>query len=297
MMDHVTQILCHPIYYMVKKVLNLTPNDCTDNQHLGAAYAASMMRENVKVQSIDVSAITDRFPLFIQLIVLRELLEMLGFKKDFVRQAIAGLRDLLGSSRSFKIIPFGSTISSIRYEVGQPMGTNISIPLAALSHHVLVRLAAYRAGLNAATFSSYRILGDDQVMANSKVAECYLTLLSELGMDYSKAKSYGLTGRLGTLSEFAKRLLFSISTQPLELSPLSPQLLSRGIYLAIFDLYRKNIGDTIQIDELIRGWCKTLLNDNQVTTLVRLAIMRIMLSLPMTVTVKGVHPRSELSHF
>lgn len=176
------------------------------------------------------------------------------------------------------------------------MGTNISIPLAALSHHVLVRLAARRSGLNSTRFASYCILGDDQVLGNLNVANSYIGLLSELGMEYSKPKSFGLAGRLGTLSEFAKRLLFSTDHRVLELTPLSPQLLSRGRYISIIDLYRKNMGTAISLDGVVRGWCRNTFNDNTLTALHTLTLIRIMLSLPMTATVKGVHPRAELTH-
>lgn len=78
MMDHVTQILCHPIYYVVKRTLALTDRDATNIQQRGTEISNSVMSNGRPVQSIDVTAITDRIPLEIQLVVLEELLLHLG---------------------------------------------------------------------------------------------------------------------------------------------------------------------------------------------------------------------------
>lgn len=264
MMDHVTQVLCHPIYYILRKVLDRVDADCTFNQDNGVKISYSTMLKGHPVQSIDVSAITDRIPLSIQLVVLEELLKVLGINENMISRTKAGLEALLGSSRTMRIRPTSSKETSfIRYAVGQPMGTNISFPLAALSHHVLVRLSARLTGLDSTKFNSYRILGDDQVISNKGVALSYTQLLIELGMEYSKTKSIGLASdRKGTLSEFAKRLMFKAEGASFEITPLSPQLLSRNRNLAIFDLYRKSYGDTIKIDVLYRGWLTRTLNDN-----------------------------------
>jgi len=298
MMDHVTQLMCHPIIYMLRKILDRVPNDCTINQDDGVKITYLTMSKGIPIQSIDVSAITDRIPISIQLIVLEELLKVLGINDNMISRTRQGLESLLGSSRAMRFRPTSSKETSfIRYEVGQPMGTNISIPLAALSHHVLVRLSAKLTGLNSTTIDKYRILGDDQVISNKEVALSYTRLLTELGMDYSKTKSIGLTSRLGTLSEFAKRLMFRAEGASIEITPLSPQLLSRNRNFAIIDLYRKSYGDTIKIDALYRGWLMSALNDNTQYVLSWLTMVRILLSLPILWNTKGVHPRMELVEF
>jgi len=50
----------------------------------------------------------------------------------------------------------------------------------ALTHHVLVRLAAYRKGFE--KFSHYMIIGDDVVIFNEQVAEEYLKILDHIGV-------------------------------------------------------------------------------------------------------------------
>lgn len=76
--------------------------------------------------------------------------------------------------------------------------------MLALTHHMLVALAAQRVGFPIGTFTSYAVLGDDIVLANGQVARSYLNLMREIGVGIGLAKS--LVSRNGTL-EFAKRFI------------------------------------------------------------------------------------------
>jgi hypothetical protein len=69
----------------------------------------------------------------------------------------------------------------------------------ALTHHVLVRVAALRCGKP--HFTDYVILGDDIVIANADVAQQYKALLSTLDMPISEAKTHVSNDTF----EFAKR--------------------------------------------------------------------------------------------
>lgn len=94
--------------------------------------------------------------------------------------------------------------SSVRYATGQPMGAYSSFAMLALTHHMLVALAAKRVGFPIGTFTSYAVLGDDIVLANGQVARSYLNLMREIGVKIGIAKS--LVSRRGVL-EFAKRFI------------------------------------------------------------------------------------------
>jgi hypothetical protein len=76
--------------------------------------------------------------------------------------------------------------------------------MLALTHHILVAIAAQRVGFPIGTFTSYALLGDDIVIANGQVARSYLALMKEIGVDISVSKS--LISRKGVL-EFAKRFI------------------------------------------------------------------------------------------
>jgi hypothetical protein len=80
------------------------------------------------------------------------------------------------------------------------MGAYSSWCTFSICHHAVVLLAATRAGLSH-TFSGYALLGDDIVIANDRVAEEYRTIISELGVSLSEAKSHVSKDTY----EFAKR--------------------------------------------------------------------------------------------
>jgi hypothetical protein len=76
-----------------------------------------------------------------------------------------------------------------RYAVGQPMGAYSSFPMLALTHHVIVQIAARRAG-KLGWFTNYALLGDDVVIADPMVAPQYLLLMRDiLGVEINLSKS------------------------------------------------------------------------------------------------------------
>jgi hypothetical protein len=95
-------------------------------------------------------------------------------------------------------------MAPVRYEAGQPMGAYSSWPIMALTHHIIVQVAAARAGRGGSTrrpFGNYCLLGDDLVIGDDSVAEQYKKLLITLGMDYSPEKTHTSPN----VFEFAKR--------------------------------------------------------------------------------------------
>lgn len=95
--------------------------------------------------------------------------------------------------------------------------------MLALTHHVMVNVAARRVGKT--NFKAYALLGDDLVIADRAVADAYLVIAKDLGIEINLFKS--LVSETA-VSEFAKRL-FSESG---DLSPLPPKLvlsLLRGL--------------------------------------------------------------------
>lgn len=74
--------------------------------------------------------------------------------------------------------------------------------MLALTHHLMVAVAAKRAGFPFGKFNLYAVLGDDIVIANGKVAREYLNVCTDIGVKVGIHKS--LISRNGVL-EFAKR--------------------------------------------------------------------------------------------
>jgi len=92
--------------------------------------------------------------------------------------------------------------------------------MLALTHHILVRIAATRVGLT--NFSHYALLGDDIVIANSSVAKSYHHLMTVvLGVDINLSKSLISKDSF----EFAKRLV----TMAGEVSPVGAKNLLVGL--------------------------------------------------------------------
>lgn len=88
----------------------------------------------------------------------------------------------------------------VRYAVGQPMGAYSSFAMLALTHHIIVRVAAIQ------TFTDpnkllYAVLGDDGAMSHSRVAKRYISIFQDLGMEINPIKGFD-----GTVLEFAKQL-------------------------------------------------------------------------------------------
>jgi hypothetical protein len=88
----------------------------------------------------------------------------------------------------------------VKYAVGQPMGAYSSFAMLALTHHVIVQIAAQRAKVPKSSLI-YMILGDDGAMANKKVARYYKEIFSYLGMEINPIKGFE-----GTVLEFAKQI-------------------------------------------------------------------------------------------
>lgn len=108
------------------------------------------------------------------------------------------------------------------------MGAYSSWAMLALSHHVIVRVAAHRVGI--VNFKDYCVLGDDVVIRNSAVADSYFNLMKSLGVSINLSKSVNSF----EFAEFAKNW-----TGPgVQITPIGPGLTLRSIrdrnYLAIY---------------------------------------------------------------
>jgi hypothetical protein len=96
------------------------------------------------------------------------------------------------------------------------MGAYSSWASLALTHHVIVRVAAIRSGF--VNFKDYCVLGDDVVIANDAVASEYLQLMKSLGVEINLTKSV----ISDEFAEFAKRLRGPL----VEYSPLGAGLIT-----------------------------------------------------------------------
>jgi len=179
-LDYWSQTCLKPYHDAMNSILRKIKTDCTFSQG-----SFTRILPLSPFYSLDLSNATDRMPLVVQMRVFEKL-----FGKE---KASAWAHVLVGYEYTSKGNP------SVSYNAGQPMGAYSSWCAMALTHHVLVRVAALRAGIP--HFTSYCLLGDDIVIANALVAQQYKDLLSQLDMPISEQKTHVSDDTF----EFAKR--------------------------------------------------------------------------------------------
>lgn len=195
MVDYWTQWSLMGLHtFIFTQVLRKLECDGTFNQGAPLKRLAEIVRDG-PAASKDLSAATDRLPLPLQVDILNTFFDTSIFT---------------WWGRLWKR-PFHFKEKPLYYSVGQPMGAYSSWASLALSHHVILRIAAIRVGLR--NFTKYAILGDDIVIGHDAVAKSYQHLMDILGVGISKHKS--LQSSNGTF-EFAKRLV----SHHVEFSPL-----------------------------------------------------------------------------
>lgn len=148
-----------------------------------------------KFYSFDLTAATDRLPIDLQV----QVLSAMGADGDLWRQLLSF--DWFYKDKYYT------------YSVGQPMGAYSSWAMLALTHHVIVHIAARRARIKG-TFYGYAVLGDDIVINNDAVASEYLKLMDDLGVTINLSK----TIQSADYIEFAKRFC----TSKVDFSPIGP---------------------------------------------------------------------------
>jgi len=135
-------------------------------------------------------------------------------------------------------LPFKTpTGDMVYYQTGQGMGIYSSWAIIALTHHIIVRLAAYRVGIK--DFQDYIILGDDVTIGNEAVAGSYAKIIEQLGMEIRLTKSV-IPHQDYNSVEFASKLIVNgRNIRPLPL----------GLLLQ---------GDSIRMISLVLTTCTTL---------------------------------------
>jgi len=208
MCDAWTQWALEPLHSWLFDTLRHINTDGTFDQ-MKPVYL-SMSKYNCGY-SLDLSAATDRLPISIQVRLLSTLIS-----KDF---AVQWARLLVG--RTYFLpgnVKLGIAPQELKYSVGQPMGALSSWAMLALTHHLIVQVAAWEAGYSVKEwYSGYAVLGDDLVIFDPKVKDQYLLILADLGVECGIAKSLLSNNR--SVIEFAKRTLYEgVDISPIPLS-------------------------------------------------------------------------------
>lgn len=168
--DYWTQAVLKPFHDDVMEVLKTFRADRTFDQ----GDLTYLLNEK-EFYNYDLSDATDRFPLGVQKIVMEHLY---------------GSEVAESWGRILTTLPFKTQDGSyIHYKTGQPLGLYSSWPVFSLSHHVIVQLAAFKAG-HALPFERYALLGDDIVICDKDTAHNYNDLMvNTLGVKISALKT------------------------------------------------------------------------------------------------------------
>nr|QIP68032.1 RNA-dependent RNA polymerase [Erysiphales associated mitovirus 1] len=173
MVDYHSQFTLRKIHDQIFSLLKKFDTDRTFNQNPFANWEVN----KEYFYSLDLSAATDRFPIHLQ----KKLLSVIYDDNTFGREWVKLLTD-----RDY-YDPEGNIH---RYSVGQPMGAYSSWAVFALTHHLVVAWAAFKARKLSVRFNQYILLGDDIVIKDRYVASQYITIMNRLGVEVSPHKTH-----------------------------------------------------------------------------------------------------------
>jgi len=242
MADYWTQYCLLPLHKSLFSLLEKF-NDC--DATFDQDTAVSSFSGHSEYYSYDLKSATDLIPRYLY----KVMLDIIYGKPigDYWETMVAD-RDfkLPDESKGKPYVHEGKTF--VRYGRGQPMGILSSWASLALLHHFLVQFANYQESGEIQMFDKYRVLGDDIVIADTKVARNYLQICQDLDIPISLAKSVisppsSIEGKKGwRLFQFANQIVLG----PVNISPLSlKEEISSQTFSARLELVTRLVG---------RGW-------------------------------------------
>lgn len=241
------QCMLYPLHRILYSKLGLIPNDGTWDQLKPLDNIINKVKEILssggkpQVYSYDLSAATDRFPIWFQM-------EVLTFLTN--RRFAECWRDLLilpkYYTRPITVWPRGD---ALKYGSGQPMGLYSSWATFSFCHHILVQLAARRVGYKG-WYPWYALLGDDIVILGQDVAVAYRVLCARLDVKIGLAKS--LESENGSF-EFAKRFYVKgVDCSPVSIREYWVSLSSLPAFAELIARIKRSKPD-LRLADAIRG--------------------------------------------
>ncbi|UTS95837.1 RNA-dependent RNA polymerase [Rugonectria rugulosa mitovirus 1] len=233
MVDYHSQLVLRSIHEECMKNIQHLPQDRTFTQDPHNKW------DNGKdlFWSLDLSSATDRFPIYLQQKVMRNI-----YDSDAISES---WKNLLVDRDYYYKDEYTKVESNYRYSVGQPMGAYSSWIIFTITHHLVVHYAAHLCGIE--DFNQYILLGDDIVIKNNKVADKYKGIMMRLGVDISPAKTHVSK----TTYEFAKRWVRSgIELSGLPLKGIFNNIRSLQKTFSIIYEYNQTCGNHKMINSL-----------------------------------------------
>jgi len=199
LVDSVTQSVMKPIHLALFRILNNLPNDGTFDQDASVTRCSVKAAAAGKAYSFDLSAATDRLPVSLTGNIIESLFGISGLSQSWQKVMIE--RDFKFSS--FVREEFNLPDINYRYSVGQPMGCLSSWAGLAITHHWVMQFCSFLVTRNWEWEERYEVLGDDIVIFDTDLANSYLEVMKQLGLEINLSKS--ITSHNKPCFEFAKR--------------------------------------------------------------------------------------------
>jgi len=177
------QLIFQPLHVRLDALAKRLSSSTVHDQNKGAFALLDALEQGRKLHSFDLSSATDRFPLGLQLAVLRGL----GLKEWVPR--------VVDSCQRWNVQGWPDRVA---YAIGQPMGLYSSFPLFHLTHIGLLTCLCSSRSVGTDVF---KVQGDDVQVTDPAVAEAYETELRILGVEISKSKSF-ISYQLGEFAGF-----------------------------------------------------------------------------------------------
>jgi hypothetical protein len=229
------QVALEPLGNALLDILQSLPWDCTFDQEKGVNFVQDSLLLGKEVSSIDLSSATDKFPLKIQRELVLSILRNSACNNREVANSLyretqqtqgnipqyegQGPVDLEESLNIFCEISRGDWFFKIQnqpqwisWQKGQPLGLHPSFAMFALTHGILLRNIEKKLG----KVDTFRVLGDDVVINDPKVAQQYREDLDYLGCEISVSKT--LVSKM--IGEFGGKIIDK--NGPLKVSKFRP---------------------------------------------------------------------------
>lgn len=199
LVDSITQSVMKPLHLGLFKILNNLPNDGTFDQDASVTRCSIKAAAAGKAYSFDLSAATDRLPVDLTGSIIESLFKIDGLSLAWQKVMV---------ERDFKFPQmiceeFDLPDISYRYSVGQPMGCLSSWAGLAITHHWIMQFCSFLVTRNWNWEERYEVLGDDIVIFDTDLANSYLEVMKQLGLEINLSKS--IISHNKPTFEFAKR--------------------------------------------------------------------------------------------
>jgi hypothetical protein len=176
------QAALQPLKSMILRDLKVNfPTDCTHDQESGCYAIQSWLKQGKVCYSVDLSDATNLMPLPLQIDLLRGRYK--SSDSPYLDQLISAFEY---ASRAPWYLRTESGYRICHFTRGQPLGLQPSFACFALTHNVLLQGITKSLGLN--PVETFRILGDDIVISDSRVHSIYRATLKNLGCQVSESK-------------------------------------------------------------------------------------------------------------